>query len=191
MTPSFISLRIGGGNTLISCYAGRLLIVLLCSGLMLSGCAVDLPFLKDKRVNQEVASKAVTEKTAKKVEKKTEPLVYYVGVEDLRLYKEPGASGNWIAVLGRYQKVFRYKIEKGFSRVKVDGTDMTGWVETTKLIQHLPNPSVGEPVGYSPETSSSPSDETPEMGTREGETKPTASPEPTPRSVDPSAFDAF
>ncbi len=158
---------------------------------MLSGCAVDLPFLKDKRGNQEVASKVVTQKTAKKAERKTEPLVYYINVENLRLYEEPGASGNWIAVLGKYQKVFRYKIEKGFSRVKVDGTDMTGWVENAKLIRDLPKPSVAEPVEHSPETSSSPSDKSLKIRTREGEIEPSVSPEPAPQGVDPSAFDAF
>lgn len=114
---------------------------------MFGGCAIDLPFLKDKGADEEGASESVTQETAgQETVAEAEPLVYYVGVESLRLYKEPRASGGMIADLEQYQKVYRYKIEKGFAWVKVDGTDLTSWVNNAKLIWRLPKPSVAEPV---------------------------------------------
>ena len=187
MTASIIPLRVGGRSPRISSCAGCLLIVLLCIGPMLGGCAVDLPFRKDKRAVEEGASKAVTQKT----QREAEPLVYYVSAESLGLYEQPGTARNLVAVLEQYQKVYRYKIEKGFAWVKVDGSDMTGWVKNAKLIHQLPQRSVGEPAKHSPATSNSPSDEEMEKRIPEGETQPTASPESAPKSVDPSAFDAF
>jgi hypothetical protein len=159
MTLSVIPLRIG------ACM-GRLFIILLCSGLMLAGCASDLPFPKDKKADEEGVSGAANQET----EGEAEPLVYYVGVESLRLYEQPRTSGNFIADLEQHQKVYRYKIEKGFAWVKVDGTDMTGWVVNAKLIWRH---------------------EAMDVNTQEGETAPTDSSEPRSQSVDPSKFDAF
>jgi hypothetical protein len=180
MTLSVIPLRIG------ACM-GRLFIILLCSGLMLAGCATDLPFLKDKKADEEGVSGAANQET----EGEAEPLVYYVGVESLRLYEQPRTSGNFIADLEQHQKVYRYKIEKGFAWVKVDGTDMTGWVVNAKLIWRLPKPGAAEPVEQPPEAQRPPSDEAMDVNTQEGETAPTDSSEPRSQSVDPSKFDAF
>jgi hypothetical protein len=154
---------------------------------MLGGCAVDLPFLKDKEADEE----DIPEAEAQQTEAEAEPLVYYVGVESLRLYEEPRASGDFIADLEQYQKVYRYKIENGFAWVKVDGTDMTGWVNNARLIWRLPKPGVAEPVEQPPETPSPPSAEATDENTPADEMAPTDSPEPGSESVDPSRFDPF
>ena len=187
MILSFIPLRFGRVNPRISTCTGHLLIILLYSGLMLGGCSADLPFLKDKPADEEGPSGAVTHET----EEEAEPLVYYVGVESLGLYEAPRASGNLIAELEQHQKVYRYKIEKGFAWVKVDGTGMTGWVNNARLIWRLPEPSMGEPAELPPEASSPQSDEAMEVSPPEGETQSTSSQEPASQSIDPSRFDAY
>ncbi|MEA2080784.1 MAG: hypothetical protein U9P00_13205, partial [Pseudomonadota bacterium] len=142
---------------------------------------------KDKKADEEGVSGAVTEEA----EDEAEPLVYYVGVESLRLYEEPGTSENFIADLEQHQKVYRYKIEKGFAWVKVDGTDMTGWVVNARLIWRLPKPGVAESVEQPPEAQRPPSEEAMDVNTQEGETEPTAAPVSPSQDVDPSRFDAF
>ena len=187
MILSFIPLRFGRVNPRISTCTGHLLIILLYSGLMLGGCSADLPFLKDKPADEEGTSGAVTHET----EEEAELLVYYVGVESLGLYETPRTSGNLIAELEQHQKVYRYKIEKGFAWVKVDGTGMTGWVNNARLIWRLPEPSMGEPAELPPEASSPQSDEAMEVSPPEGETQSTSSQEPASQSIDPSRFDAY
>jgi hypothetical protein len=161
--------------------------VFLCGALMMGGCAVDLPFQKEKKAAEEDLSDA----ESPEAEAEAEPLVYYVGVERLRLYEEPRTSANFVADLEQYQKLYRYKIEKGFAWVKVDGTDMAGWVINAKLIWRLPEPGVAEPVEQPPEVPSPTSAEATDANTPEGETAPTAAPTSPSEDVDPSRFDAF
>jgi len=62
--------------------------------------------------------------------------VYYTGSPDLPLYQSPGDV--IVRRLPQYTKLTRNKLEKGYAHVRVDSTDITGWVENAKLIWRLP-----------------------------------------------------
>jgi hypothetical protein len=81
----------------------------------------------------------------------TAPLVYYVGSDDLALYREPGKTV--VRRLPLHQKVHRYRLERGYAYVKVDGTDEEGWLENAKLIWRLPQErgAASEPPAAPPE----------------------------------------
>lgn len=64
------------------------------------------------------------------------PLVYYVGSNGLPLYREPGR--NVLAQLPLHQKVLRYRLERGYAYVKVEGTGQEGWLDNAKLLWRLP-----------------------------------------------------
>ncbi len=62
--------------------------------------------------------------------------VYFTGSPDLPLYKSPGR--DIIVRLPQYTKLSRKKLEKGYAYVRVNSTGVTGWVENSKLVWHLP-----------------------------------------------------
>jgi len=64
----------------------------------------------------------------------TGPMIYYVGLSDLKLFSEPQSSRAYVAKLPLNEKVLRYKVEKGFAHVKVASTGQTGWVKNAHLI---------------------------------------------------------
>jgi len=64
----------------------------------------------------------------------TGPKIYYVGLSDLKLFSEPRPSKTYVAKLSLNEKVFRYKVQKGFAYVKVASTGQTGWVKNAHLI---------------------------------------------------------
>jgi hypothetical protein len=66
--------------------------------------------------------------------------VYYVGVDQLAVYSEPRSSSSSLTQLPLHQKVYRYKTEKGYAYIKVEGTGVTGWVDNARLIWRLPSP---------------------------------------------------
>lgn len=66
------------------------------------------------------------------------PLVYYAGMEGLKVYSEPRASASILAQLPLHQKVYCYKFEGTYSYVKEEETGLTGWVEKARLILRLP-----------------------------------------------------
>ena len=138
----------------------------------------DLPFIKD-------------EASSTQGEAESRPPVYYVGVESLKLYAEPGGSSSIIAELGQYQKVYRSRIEKGYAWVKVDGTDLTGWVDNAKLIWRLPKTTAADPTSKPTAEPSAPADAATQVSTPESESQPRALPKPAPQSTDPSIFDAY
>jgi hypothetical protein len=114
-------------------------------------------------------------------------LPYYAGEEGLQIYSEPRETSTTLARLPLHQKVYRDKIEKGYAHVKVEGTNLTGWVENAKLIWRLPDQSTSE----TPKTEKQIAEPTPE-------TQPTlSSPQaeslgsPTDKPISPSIFNPF
>jgi hypothetical protein len=69
----------------------------------------------------------------------TAPLVYYAGVDQLAVYSEPQSSASPLTQLSLYQKVYRYKMEKGYAYIKVEESGITGWVDNARLIWRLPS----------------------------------------------------
>ena len=69
----------------------------------------------------------------------TAPLVYYVGVDQLVVYSKPRSSSSPLTQLPLHQKVYRYKMEKGYAYIKVEGSEVTGWVDNGRLIWRLPS----------------------------------------------------
>jgi hypothetical protein len=43
-----------------------------------------------------------------------------------------------VTQLPLHQKVYRYKMEKGYAYIKVEGTGVTGWVDNARLVWRLP-----------------------------------------------------
>ena len=76
----------------------------------------------------------------------TKPQPYYTAIDGLKLYKEPRRSKAHLAQLPLHQKVYRSKLEGGYAYVKVDGSDMKGWVDTAQLIWCLPVKPPDAPV---------------------------------------------
>lgn len=169
-------------------HAGYWPVLIVAVGLLAGGCAVDMPFLKDKGSGETDA----VEPAAAGEETETEaPQVYYVGVENLRLYSEPAFSQDYVADLKQYQKVYRDKLEKGFARVKVDGSELSGWVDNAKLIWRLPQQDGGEQAAPADAGSVSETGYTVDTDADEAEAKPAATTEPAGPGVDPSRFDPF
>jgi hypothetical protein len=67
------------------------------------------------------------------------PLVYYTGVDELVVYSEPRSSASQLTKLSLHQKVYRYKMEKGYAYIKVEGSGVDGWVDNARLIWRLPS----------------------------------------------------
>ena len=61
------------------------------------------------------------------------PRVYYVGLSGLKLFPSPRLSKDYVARLSLNEKLLRYRIEKGFAYVRVEGTGQTGWVINAHL----------------------------------------------------------
>ena len=137
----------------------------------------------------------------------TKPQPYYTAIDGLKLYKEPRRSKAHLAQRPLHQKVYRSKLEGGYAYVKVDGSDMKGWVDNAQLIWRLPAeppdaPAVveedaGEPVveeavappepERSPDAPSSVSDTEPDSPDAPSSVSDTE-PEP---PASPSVFDRF
>ena len=164
MTAAFKLCLAGGARLGIACRAWHLPIVILYTTLMLGGCSIDSPFIKD-------------EASSTQGETKSRPPVYYVGVESLKLYAEPGGSHSIIADLSQHQKVYRYKIEKGYA-----------WV---KLTWRLPKTTAADPTDKPEAEPGAPADAATQVSTPEPESQPRALPKPAPQSNDPSIFDAY
>jgi len=76
------------------------------------------------------------------------PLVYYAGVDGLKVYSRPHTRASILAQLSLYQKVSCYKIKKAYAYVTVEETGLRGWVNKAQLILRLPpNPYSGESPG--------------------------------------------
>ncbi|HKI49863.1 MAG TPA: hypothetical protein VKA69_11085, partial [Desulfobacteria bacterium] len=61
---------------------------------------------------------AMLDATSKKLatqEESTAPRVYYAGVVDLKMFSQSRVAGSPIASLPLYEKVLRYKLERGFA----------------------------------------------------------------------------
>lgn len=65
-------------------------------------------------------------------------LIYYVGVNHLKLYSESNSSSKIITRLPKHQKVLRSRLDKGFAYVTVAGNGLKGWVDNAQLIWKLP-----------------------------------------------------
>ncbi len=63
----------------------------------------------------------------------------YAGVDQLVVYSEPRSSASPLTQLPLHQKVYRYKMEKGYAYIKVEGSGVTGWVDNARLIWRLPS----------------------------------------------------
>jgi len=74
-------------------------------------------------------------------EESNAPRVYYAGVEGLKMFSHSRVSDSPIAELPIYEKVLRYKLERGFAYVKVVRTGQSGWVRNADLVWRKRAPS--------------------------------------------------
>jgi hypothetical protein len=125
----------------------------------------------------------------------TAPVVYYAGMDQLTVYSEPRSSSSPVTQLPLHQKVYRYKMEKGYAYIKVEGSGVTGWVDNARLIWRLPSQQQKAPT---PTAAEAAAPEPPPTATETPtEQKPT-SPAPsapaapsTPRPIGPSIFNPY
>ena len=68
--------------------------------------------------------------------------IYYTGMADMPLYKQPGDTV--IKRLAKHSKVYRDALKSGYAHVRVDVTGDEGWVDNAKLIWRLPKPSASQ-----------------------------------------------
>ena len=59
--------------------------------------------------------------------------VFYVGRDGLKLYDKPSGSSAVMTTLRLDQRVTRYRQERGYAYVEVDGTAVRGWVDNAQL----------------------------------------------------------
>ena len=121
-------------------------------------------------------------------EESNAPRVYYAGVAGLKMFSQRSVSGSPIAELPLYDKVLRYKVERGFAYVKVHRTGQVGWVRNADLVWRKRSPSK-----KSPKNTPSPQQKaevTPE-NTPEANLQPNPQPNPEIERRDASMFDAF
>jgi hypothetical protein len=118
----------------------------------------------------------------------TAPLAYYAGVDQLVVYSEPRSSASPLTQLPLYQKVYRYKMEKGYAYIKVEGSEVTGWVDNARLIWRLPSQQQKAPT-KTEEQAAEPAREAPtakEKAPTPTTAAETAEPEPTPAAAETS-----
>ena len=132
------------------------------------------------------------------------PRVYYAGTT-LKVYSEPGSSSSVVGELSQYEKVTRFKLERGYAYVESATGSTKGWVVNAQLIWRLPSSNATAPAETEPETPAvpateqAPSSEVPATATPIAATAtPTNTVAPaapsskaTPRGVAPSIFDAY
>jgi outer membrane biosynthesis protein TonB len=115
--------------------------------------------------------------------------MYYVGVDQLAVYSEPKPSSSRLTQLPLHQKVYRYKMEKGYAYIKVEGSEVTGWVDNAQLIWRLPSQQQKAPP-KAEERATKPEPEAP-VAKEKAPTPTTAAeaaePEPTPTAAEPPA----
>ncbi len=114
------------------------------------------------------------------------PRVYYAGISGLKMFSECRASGTPISQLPLHEKVFRYKVERGFAYVKVARTGQVGWVKNANLVWQKRSPS--KAVKSNPGEKQSEVDPEPTL-----DVNPDVNPEPNSEIErrDASMFDAF
>lgn len=149
----------------------------------LAGCSLSEimePFQSEPTPQQPSSSYAVDSK----------PTPYYTGANGLKLYAEPNSASKVLARLGLYQKVLRYKQEKGYAYVTVVGSGIEGWIDNGKLIWQLPVPAKPKPTRIQPAPSAKPSTQKEQPGPVEPEppqTAPKTRPEPVSTVVPPQS----
>jgi hypothetical protein len=103
-----------------------------------------------------------------------------------------------LAQLPLHQKVYRYKMEKGYAYVKVEGNGVSGWVDNARLIWRLPaqqqkaatktQEQAVKPTQEAPEEKGKSPTPTPTVETPEPEPAPVAekaaAPEPMPSTAE-------
>jgi hypothetical protein len=124
----------------------------------------------------------------------------------LKVYSEPSVSSKVVGALSLYEKVTRFKVDRGYAYVESTRSGVKGWVNNAQMLWRLPvaSPSAGRPPTEPPtEEPAAPTPQPPQV------VEPTAtaaeplpvptSPrmpaapkaEGTPRGVAPSIFDAY
>lgn len=68
----------------------------------------------------------------------SKPLVYYAGVEGLKVYREPSTSSQVVGTLARYEKVTRTDVQRGYALVESAKSGLKGWVVNARLVWRLP-----------------------------------------------------
>jgi len=66
-------------------------------------------------------------------------------MDGLKVYSEPRTVAAILARLSLHQKVYCYKIERAYAYVKVEETELLGWVDKARLISRLPPQPVSAP----------------------------------------------
>jgi hypothetical protein len=106
--------------------------------------------------------------------------VFYAGAAGLNVYSEPASSSKLVGRLALYEKVTRYKIERGYAYVKSSQSELTGWVNNAALLWRLP------PVKTEPEAAPGTVAPEPPAGPAEEEPGIPEAPEPTAMEVPPT-----
>ena len=76
------------------------------------------------------------------------PRAYYAGVEGLKVYSEPSSASKVVGTLSLYEKVTRFKVERGYALVESAKSGVKGWVNNAQLTWRLPTaPSAAAPAG--------------------------------------------
>jgi len=162
----------------------------------LCGCSGTFSSIKRSGFGGESAPEKVGETQA------TAPSVYYVDADGLPLYRDPGKT-----VVGRlslHKKVYRYRLERGYAYVKVDGSGQEGWLVNAKLTWRLPRattaPAPSSTSEGGGETAAMPAADTAPPPTAADSSPPAAAPEApssagapadTAPPVSPSVFEPF
>jgi len=134
------------------------------------------------------------------------PRVYFAGTEGVKVYSEPSTSSKVVGELSLYEKITRFKLERGFAYVESATQGFTGWVNNSQLIWRLPSgattsaPAAAQPEPEGPAVEEAPP--APPAETPVTEAEPTAmpthtpaaappSPKATPRGIGPSIFNPY
>src|SRR5262249_32933213 len=121
----------------ISSWSWILLVCSFCT--VLGACAAAKSILQPAAKPPETVSTPTVSAPAVSVQPaETAPVMYYVGADQLPVYSEPRSSSSLLTQLPLHQKVYRYKTDRGYAYIKVEGNGVAGWVDNARLIWRLP-----------------------------------------------------
>lgn len=134
--------------------------------------------------------------TKSKASEKSQSQVFYAGIDGLKVYSSPSASGKVIGSLARYERVIRSEVDNGYAYVASPTSGLKGWVDNAQLIWRLPGTPAAaarRPIdGKTPETETRRPEPSDQPAALEAKTKPPSTPEATatPTSARPTSTPA-
>jgi hypothetical protein len=146
------------------------------------------------------------------------PRAYYARVEGVKVLSRPSSSSKVVGTLSLYEKVTRFRVERGYALVESTKNGVKGWVNNAQLTWRLPTapatagstpveaqPEVAKPEEMQPEEA--PAEEPAPAAVEEPQPPAASAPEPppvptpvpagpasskpTPRGVGPSIFNPY